>query len=350
MSSVTEIMDRIEFDAHGYFRFAEERGLIKSLDDIFISDRILTPVARIAFARGLQEARAVQGEPGLLNIFSELLADPENFQSKSLWAFYWMLAEAEHKVMGDYESQPHEPELNGSLVHEIRECTREFKFRQIDRDPGHTLVLATCHMVRGYNEKKTGGDFALVLVVKNEESVSHYPIIVQAKRAGNKIAEVLKEVAEPGRPTQLALMAASGIGYYVFYNEFGGIVPTSMRAESVAAKRRGTRIDTINSAHDFAMKIALIMPTDADAPERMVYDRDAAIDRIFNSKIKDIRHYPVAVAMVCDAGMDRDYLIAEKAAWTAAIEERRSALLDENDKKKTLEARADEEAPEDFDM
>ncbi|MDV3253687.1 hypothetical protein DevBK_20295 [Devosia sp. BK] len=313
MSTVNQIIDQIRWTGKGY---ARPRGLPYLLNSFkaLAKARILTDAADDRLADAL-EGCAAQPDLFFNDIIVRVLADPDNFRNRAIWAFYWAVVEAEHDLARDYDLNANEDGLNGAFLKTIVSSARAFQHGSIS-DGARTMIGAT-HLVRKWNEGRTGADFAMVLAFQEDGVARYFTTIVQAKIAKRRSVNIDRAA---GETTQLEKLYASGIGQYLFYNEFESNVPTGMSAQLVYDQHKANYVDSLDFGDDFAARMALLVPYEQVVDAPALDSPEAALERVFSTHIPDIAHYPVLVAVLNERGFSHDEVEAVQKRWNKALE------------------------------
>jgi hypothetical protein len=275
---VQRLLDSIQLQPHYLWSAAHDVDGREMLENYAKHGAIVDAVAM-----DLAALRELSAEGLYRQLLREVYAKLTNFQEPALWALYWALVEAVRDTMRLYPQKTLEPELNGTLIANIRSAVAHSRPPRRAGQKGlkDLVCLALSHQSAQGMESLSGADFGMILEVRRNEKTSLFAVLIQAKRAARRKVDVRRKA---GDSNQLARLNDGGIGAYLFYNEFGpkGPLPITIKSAELVSKEKAWAVDSIALADEFAGWMAFGMSTAGVVGPQRVEDRQEALRRIFN--------------------------------------------------------------------
>lgn len=148
-----------------------------------------------------------------------MLASPEAYDPKPLWALFWAMAKAEHEFVRRFiPFWSHEERLTGHLVAQIVERLEDFgtHWRNLDTqgDSESTCSIWYADTATARREATTGADLGLVVHAKFPNANEFFKVArFQAKKADTRgKARIDLDQLEN-------LLRQDGLGFYLFYHQ-----------------------------------------------------------------------------------------------------------------------------------
>lgn len=297
----------------------ENYSLIKNTSSIF-------PGAQEKIEKIIQD----NGAEIFTEVFEKIIADEQNFKHPACWALFWAITEAEYETTKQYGINTHEPELNGALISQIASCVPKFLAYSRPVSPEglkECLVVDVFNMATDGNEARTGADFAIIIDYTTDSGRFIFPALFQAKRTHERIVNVYRKAGDES--SQLEQLLVSGIGNYLFYNEFDNAMfpPTAMSAELVDKfYNKGRSVKPLFLSNGFAATIAFGLAQGEIVGTMRCKCPEDALLKIYDPDLKDINPgYP----LVCVLN-SREFTLEErvniKQEWCDLVNEAKDDL------------------------
>lgn len=240
---------------------------------------------------------------------------------------FWSLIEAAIGITDPGFAATHEPELNGAFMTLIAGSLRSFPATA----GSNAAIVIGDHATLG-NEARTGADFGLVLEVEDGGRVRHLVTLLQAKRARTRRTDVRRAA---GEATQLELLAASGIGSFLFYHGHGdlaGLDPTARDANGIGVADASS-VDVLSPADDLAARLAAgVDCLFSDGPPASLPGmgtaggREDALRMLFNPDTPGLRVNDVVIARVGAQGVSPRSIADFEGEWRGLVAEHRAMV------------------------
>ncbi|WP_156383768.1 hypothetical protein [Methylobacterium sp. Leaf456] len=263
-------------------------------------------------------------------VFENIISDKQNFKHPACWALFWAITEAEHETAKLYEMDTHEPELNGALISQIASCVPKFiAYSRAVSTEGfkECVIVDVFNLATKGNEARTGADMGVIIDQRRGNNRVVFPALFQAKRAHERTVDVYRKAGVTS--TQLEQLLLSGIGNYLFYNEFDKATfpPTAMSAELVDKfYNKGHSVWPLFSSNGFAATIAFGLALGEIVGTVRCHSPEDALLKIYNPDIKDIDPGFPLVCVLNDREFTFDERVDIENEWRDLVNEAKEDL------------------------